>query len=257
MLLAIDVGNTNTVFAVFAEDGALKGEWRSTSDPKRTADEFAVWLKTLMAMKNISPEGIDGAIIASVVPAMVFNLKSLCRTYFGCDPLVVGDKGFDIGIEVLLPRPEEVGADRLVNGFAAAQKYGGPLIVIDFGTATTFDVIDEEGRYIGGAISPGINLSIEALHMAAAKLPRVAIVKPEKTIGVSTTEAMQSGIFWGYVGLIEGMVARIATEFGQPMKVIATGGLAPLFAEATDKIEFTDADLTMDGLLAIYRRNKQ
>jgi len=257
MLLAIDVGNTNTVFAVFAEDGSIKGEWRSTSDSNKTADEFSVWLTCLMEMKGMSPKDISGAIIASVVPAMVFNLKSLCRTYFDCEPMVVGEGGLDLGIEALLPRPEEVGADRLVNGYAAAQKYGGPIIIIDFGTATTFDVVDGEGRYIGGAISPGINLSIEALHMAAAKLPRVAISKPQNAIGTSTIEAMQSGIFWGYVGLIEGMVARIMKEHGERMKVIGTGGLASLFAEATDKIEITDADLTMNGLLAIYRRNSK
>lgn len=257
MLLAIDVGNTNTVFAVFADDGTLKGEWRSASDTKKTADELAVWLNSLMAMKKLSHKDIDAAIIASVVPAMVFNLKKLCQVYFGCEAMVVGDEGLDLGIEVVLPNPEEVGADRLVNGLAASQKYHGPLIIIDFGTATTFDVIDGDGRYLGGAMAPGINLSIEALHMAAAKLPRVAIKKPKKAIGTSTTEAMQSGIFWGYVGLIEGMVARIMKEYGERMKVIGTGGLAPLFAEATTRIETTDADLTMQGLLAIYQRNKK
>ena len=254
MLLAIDSGNTNIVFAVYDGD-QLRGEWRASTDAERTADELGVWLTQLLAIEGLSARDVDAAIIASVVPAMVFNLKTLCRRYFRCEPLVVGDEGVNLGIAVKLDRPEEVGADRLVNAVAAHHCYQGPMIVIDFGTATTFDVVDGEGNYCGGAIAPGINLSLEALHMAAAKLPRVAIGRPKQVIGKATVPAMQAGIFWGYVGLIEGLVKRIQEEFGRPMLVIATGGLAPLFLEATDAIHKLDPDLTLRGLRLIHRRN--
>ncbi|CAA7625841.1 type III pantothenate kinase [Magnetospirillum sp. UT-4] len=254
MLLAIDAGNTNIVFAVFDGD-EVKGEWRASTQTERTADELGVWLMQLLTTAGLGREHISAAIIASVVPAMVFSLKTLCRRYFGCEPIVVGDEGVQLGIAVLLDRPEEVGADRLVNAVAAHKFYTGPMIVIDFGTATTFDVIDAEGNYCGGAIAPGINLSLEALHMAAAKLPRVAIGRPKQVIGKATVPAMKSGIFWGYVGLIEGLVGRIEAEFGAPMTVIATGGLAPLFAEATPVIHHLDDDLTLRGLVEIQRRN--
>ncbi len=254
MLLAIDAGNTNIVFAVF--DGEqVRGEWRASTDTDRTADELGVWLMQLLTIEGLKREDIHAAIIASVVPAMVFSLKTLCRRYFGCDPLVVGGEGVNLGINILLDRPEEVGADRLVNAVAAHKCYPGPMIVIDFGTATTFDVIDAEGNYCGGAIAPGINLSLEALHMAAAKLPRVAIGRPRQVIGKATVPAMQSGIFWGYVGLIEGLVKRIQEEYGSEMLVVATGGLAPLFAESTRVIHKLDPDLTLRGLLEIHRRN--
>ena len=254
MLLAIDSGNTNIVFAVYDGD-TLRGEWRASTDSERTADELGVWLTQLLTIEGLNRLDITSAIIASVVPAMVFSLKTLCRRYFKCEPLVVGDEGVDLGLSILLDRPEEVGADRLVNAVAAHKYHKGPLIVIDFGTATTFDVVDAEGNYCGGAISPGINLSLEALHMAAAKLPRVAIGRPRQVIGRATVPAMQSGIFWGYVGLIEGLVKRIKEEFGSDMLVLATGGLAPLFAEATKVINALDADLTLRGLLEIHRRN--
>lgn len=254
MLAAIDSGNTNVVFAVF--DGATEmGEWRSSSNANRTADEYAVWLSHLMALEKLSFDQIDGAIIANVVPAASFALRALCRSYFNCEPLVVGDPGVELGIDVRVDRPDEVGADRLVNAVGAAERYTPPLIVVDFGTATTFDVVAEDGAYCGGAIAPGINLSLSALHAAAAKLPRIDVARPEKVIGTSTIPAMQSGIYWGYVALIEGLVARIRGEFGADMTVIATGGLAPLFAEATPVIQHLDRDLTMRGLLAIHRRN--
>ncbi|MGE5503781.1 MAG: type III pantothenate kinase [Actinomycetota bacterium] len=256
MLLAIDSGNTNIVFAVFDGD-QLRGEWRASTHTDRTADELGVWLTQLLTIEGLNRQDISSAIIASVVPAMVFGLKTLCRRYFACEPLVVGDEGVHLGISILLDRPEEVGADRLVNAVAAHGCYKGPMIVIDFGTATTFDVIDVDGNYCGGAIAPGINLSLEALHMAAAKLPRVAIGRPRQVIGKATVPAMQSGIFWGYVGLIEGLVHRIEEEFGAEMLVVATGGLAPLFAEATKVIHRLDADLTLRGLLEIHRRNKR
>ncbi|MEW5726513.1 MAG: type III pantothenate kinase [Pseudomonadota bacterium] len=254
MLLAIDSGNTNIVFAVF--DGEqVRGEWRASTDTERTADELGVWLMQLLTIEGLKRTDIDACIIASVVPAMVFNLKTLCRRYFACEPVVVGDEGVELGLEIRLDRPEEVGADRLVNAVAAHKFYNGPLIVIDFGTATTFDVVDSDGNYCGGAIAPGINLSLEALHMAAAKLPRVAIGRPRQVIGKATVPAMQSGIFWGYIGLIEGLVKRIEEEFGSRMLVVATGGLAPLFAESTPVIQQLDPDLTLRGLLEIHRRN--
>ncbi|MEK9754236.1 MAG: type III pantothenate kinase, partial [Rhodospirillaceae bacterium] len=244
MLLAIDSGNTNIVFAVFDADGEVRGEWRSSTDANRTADEFGIWLEHLMALASLKRADITDAIIATVVPATLFSLKTLCRKYFDCEPLVVGDPDVDLGIGVKVERPGEVGADRLVNSVAAHAKYGGPLIVVDFGTATTFDIIDGEGAYIGGVIAPGVNLSSEALHRAAAQLPRVAVERPEKVIGRSTVPAMQSGIFWGYVSLIEGLVGRIRKELGQDVDVIATGGLAPLFSASTDVIKLADDKLT-------------
>jgi type III pantothenate kinase len=255
MLLAIDSGNTNIVFSVF--DGEeVRGEWRASTTTNRTADELGVWLTQLMALEGLERKQVDAAIIATVVPAVLFNLKQLCRRYFKCDPLVVGEEGVRLGLNILLDRPEEVGADRLVNAVAAHGRYKGPLIVIDFGTATTFDVVDQEGNYCGGAIAPGVNLSLEALHMAAAKLPRVAIGRPRTVIGKATVPAMQSGIYWGYVGMIEGLVKRIEEEFGAKMTVVATGGLAPLFAESTPIIQHLDSDLTLRGLLEIWRRNR-
>lgn len=254
MLLAIDSGNTNIVFAVY--DGTrVRGEWRSSTTTDRTADEYGVWLTQLMTIEGLARTDITSAIIATVVPATLFSLKTLCRKYFNCEPLVVGEPGVELGLSVLLDRPEEVGADRLVNAVAAHKCYQGPLIVIDFGTATTFDVVDAQGNYCGGAIAPGPNLSLEALHLAAAKLPRVAIGRPRSVIGKATVPAMQSGVFWGYVGLIEGLVERIQAEFGARMTVVATGGLAPLFKDATKVIHHIDPDLTLRGLLEIQQRN--
>ena len=254
MLLAIDSGNTNVVFAVF-EDGEKRGEWRSSNDTNRTADEYGVWLTQLTAIEGLSRGDITEAIIANVVPAAAYDLLMLCRRYFDCEPLVIGEPGVDLGLDIKVDNPDEVGSDRLVNAVAAAERYGGPLIVVDFGTATTFDVVDADGAYIGGVIAPGINLSLEALHAAAAQLPRVAVKRPQRVVGKSTVPAMQSGIYWGYVALVEGLVERIADEFGSDMTVVATGGLAPLFAEATDAIRHLDVDLTLRGLNAIYRRN--
>lgn len=256
MLLTIDCGNTNIVFALFDGDN-VRGEWRTATHAERTADEFGVWLSQVMTMSGLDRSMVDGCIIASVVPALDFSLKSLCRRYFGKEPLIVGEEGVKLGIEINMERPEEVGADRLVNAVAAHAAYGGPLIIIDFGTATTFDVVDGEGTYCGGAIAPGPNLSMEALHMAAAKLPRVAIARPRQgqVIGKTTVAAMRSGVYWGYVGMIEGLVRRIKDEFGSEMTVVATGGLAPLFNEATSCINHLDSNLTLRGLLQIYRQN--
>jgi type III pantothenate kinase len=255
MILAIDSGNTNVVFAV--QDGAdVHSQWRASTIAERTADEYMVWLTQLMSLDDVTPGDIDGAIIASVVPQALFNQRSLCRRYFNTTPLVVGDPDVDLGIEVKVDRPNEVGADRLVNAVSAHATYGQASIIIDFGTATTFDVVDGDGSYIGGVISPGVNLSLEALHAAAAQLPRVAIARPAQVIGKSTVPAMTSGVYWGYVGLVEGIVARIREEVGTPMMVIATGGLATVFSNGTDVIDKLDPDLTIRGLYEIYRRNR-
>lgn len=254
MLLTIDAGNTNIVFAIF--DGhELGSEWRIATDQSRTADEYVVWLDHLMTREGLKPEDIEGAIISTVVPQALFNLRTLCRRYFDCNPLVVGEEGIELGIEIKVPSPLEVGADRLVNSVAAHSRYRGSLVVVDFGTATNFDVVDSDGSYIGGIIAPGINLSLEALHMAAAKLPRIAIARPTLVIGNDTVSAMQSGVFWGYLSLIEGLTERIAREHGETMTVIATGGLSPLFGDATDAIQHVDQDLTIRGLVEIYHRN--
>lgn len=254
MLLVIDAGNTNIVFAV--HDGhTVRAEWRAVTDNARTADEYAVMLIPLLQLQGISFADVESAIIATVVPAALFNLKTLCRRYFKCEPLVVGDHDVDLGIQVLTDRPAAVGADRLVNAVAAHASHKGALIVVDFGTATTFDIVAANGDYEGGVIAPGANLSAEALHKAAAMLPRVAVERTQAVIGKDTEPAMRSGLFWGYIGLIEGLVKRIKEEYGQPMTVIATGGLATLFFRQTPAIDFIDPDLTIRGLVLIHARN--
>ncbi len=251
MLLVIDQGNTNAVFAVYKGDDQ-RGKWRASTDAKRTADEYAVWLAQLMALRDLALADIEEAVIASVVPAATYNLVKLCRDYLETEPLVVGRPEVNLGIPV---RAQQVGADRLVNAVAAFERYGGPLIVIDFGTATTFDIIGEDGGYEGGVIAPAAEHSVDALYRMAAQLPRVAIEPPEQVIGRATVPAMKSGVYWGYVGLIEGLVARIKAEYGKPMKVVATGGLAPVYAQATEAIEITEPDLTLRGLILIQRAN--
>ena len=254
MLLAIDAGNTNVVFAV--HDGAeWRGRWRIATDPNRTSDEYAVWLLALMQHAGLRPADVQRCVIGTVVPVALYNLRRLCRDWFGNEPLVARSI-LDWGFEIKVDQPQEVGADRLLNALAAHHHYRGPLIVIDFGTATTFDVVDATGAYLGGVIAPGINLSIEALHRAAARLPRIGIGRPQAAIGRNTVSAMQSGIFWGYVGMIEGIVSRIRAEVELPrMKVIATGGLAPLLAEGTTLIERIDPDITLEGLRLLAERN--
>ncbi len=255
LLLAIDAGNTNVVFAVF--DGAeLVDQWRTSTNPRRTAEEYAVWLTQLMSLDGISPGAISAAVIATVVPQALFAVETLCRRFFRCVPLIVGD-GTDLGIEVHITRPAEVGADRLVNAVAAHERYQDWLIVVDFGTATTLDVVSPDGHYEGGVIAPGVNLSIDALERAAARLPRVSVERTDKVIGKGTVEAMQSGVYWGYVGLIEGLIGRIKTEVGKPMKVVATGGLAPLFNEAADCIDVVESDLILHGLRLVHDRNQR
>ncbi|MGD0866164.1 MAG: type III pantothenate kinase [Rhizomicrobium sp.] len=256
MLLAIDAGNTNIVFAV--HDGKdVRAEWRAVTETTRTADEYAVLLSPLLTLNGLSFDDLDSAIIATVVPAALFDLRLLCRRYLKCEPLVVGDPDLDLGIEIHIDRPEAVGADRLVNTVAAHERYKGALIVVDFGTATTFDIVSAKGDYEGGVIAPGANLSAEALHKGAAMLPRVAIQRTQSVIGKDTIPAMQSGLFWGYIGLIEGLVARIKDEYGEPMTVIGTGGLANLFHRQTTVIDHLDPDLTIRGLVLINARNAE
>lgn len=253
MLLAIDAGNTNIVFAVW--DGVTwRGQWRLATIGERTSDEYAAWLHQVMAWEGLSPADIDSAVIASVVPAALWHLRRLCSTRYRVEPLVA-TAALDWGFRIRTDNPNEVGADRLVNALAAGARFPRPLIVVDFGTATTFDVVDAAGDYIGGVIAPGINLSLEALHRAAAALPRVGVARPASVIGRSTVPAMQSGIFWGYVGLIEGIVQRAAAELGASPTVIATGGLAPLFADGTSVIAHIVPDLTLEGLVLLAERN--
>lgn len=254
MLLAIDAGNTNIVFSVY--DGTRsRGNWRISTNEERTSDEYAVWLIQLLELSQIRTIDISRAIVSSVVPLTNDPIQRLCRQHFGCEPQFVGDPGLELGIGADIERPEDVGADRLVTALAARELHAPPLIVIDFGTATTFDVVNAEGNFAGGVICPGVNLSMEALFTAAAKLPKVEVKPPKKVIGGGTIAAMQSGVYWGYIGMVEGLVDRIRKETGVPMTVVGTGGLASLFDNATDRIDFVYDDLVMRGLLAIDARN--
>ena len=253
MLLAIEQGNTNTTFALHDGETWI-AQWRTATEMARTADEYAVWLHQLLAMQKMEMSAVDDCVISSVVPQSIFNIKNLARRYLKVEPLVVGENA-ELGIDIRIDKPAEAGADRLVNAIGGFTAYGGPLILIDSGTATTFDVVGPDGGFEGGLIAPGINLSMQALHTAAARLPRVAIAKPAHVIGRGTVEAMQSGVFWGYVALIEGLVDRIRAEYGKPMRTVATGGVASLFEGATDKIDTFDPELTLRGLLEIVRRN--
>lgn len=258
MLLAIDVGNTNTVFAL--HDGVeFIAEWRCNTESVRTADQYFVWLNQLMQHKGVTPEIVDEVVISNVAPATLFNLRVLCDRYFSCRPLVVGKEECRLPVDVRVDNPEEVGADRLVNTVSAFQTYGPNLIIVDFGTATTFDVVGHDGAYVGGVIAPGVNLSLEALKNAAAHLPHVDIRQPQRVVGTNTVHCLQSGAFWGYIGLIEGISARISAEKEREMTVIATGGLSSLLARATTTIKHVDADLTMRGLVLIrdFNRSEQ
>lgn len=254
MLLVIDVGNTNTVFALH-NDTEWVSSWRSATDPSRTADDYAVWLGTLMRMEGLELSHIRGCIISSVVPQAKFNFRNLSRRYFDAEPVFVGDPETKLGVPIRIRRPEQVGADRLVAAIGAHQLYKGAKLVIDSGTATTIDVVGPDGGFEGGIISPGINLSMRAVHDAAAQLPRIAIQKPAAVIGQDTVSAMQSGVFWGYTELIDGLVHRVKKEYGAPMTVIATGGVASLFEGASETIDHYDQTLMEVGLLEVYRRN--
>ncbi len=254
MLLAVDCGNTNTVFALWDGDQMI-GHWRTSTEWQRTADQYYVWLSTLMNLQGIKAQ-ITDVIISSTVPRVVFNLRVLSDRYFKTRPLVVGKPECALPVDVRVDEGTTVGPDRLVNTVAGYHKYGGDLIVVDFGTATTFDVVAKDGAYVGGVIAPGVNLSLEALHHAAAALPHVDISKPQNVIGTNTVACMQSGVFWGYVGLVREICDRIKAESGVPMKVISTGGLAPLFQQTADLFDAYEDDLTMQGLRRIHEHNK-
>ena len=255
MLLAIDAGNTNLVFAL-VEDGAIRARWRIATDPRRTADQYAVWLHQLLELEGFTRADVSAVIIGTVVPRALHNLEVLAQKYFKVEPLVAGQGAAEWGIALDVADPKTVGADRVLNVIAAHALYEGDLIIIDFGTATTFDVVDFTGAYKGGVIAPGINLSLDALVAAAAKLPRIAIEAPESTtvIGRTTEEQMQIGIYWGYVAMIEGLVVRTKTEIGRPVRVIATGGLATLFDAHTEAFDAIEGDLTIQGLAMLYQR---
>lgn len=254
MLLAVDCGNTNTVFALWDGDQMI-GHWRTSTEWQRTADQYYVWLSTLINLQGIKAQ-ITDVIISSTVPRVVFNLRVLADRYFKTRPLVVGKPECALPVDVRVDEGTTVGPDRLVNTVAGYHKYGGDLIVVDFGTATTFDVVAVDGAYVGGVIAPGVNLSLEALHHAAAALPHVDISKPQNVIGTNTVACMQSGVFWGYVGLVREICDRIKAESGVPMKVISTGGLAPLFQQTADLFDAYEDDLTMQGLRRIHEHNK-
>jgi type III pantothenate kinase len=255
MLLAIDCGNTNTVFSIW--DGTrFIATWRCSTDHMRTADEYYVWLSTLMALNNVHAD-ITQTIISSTAPRVVFNLRVLTDRYYNCRPLVVGKPGCTLPVAPRVDLGTTVGPDRLVNTVSGFDRHGGDLIIVDFGTATTFDVVDEDGAYIGGVIAPGVNLSLQALSTAAAALPHVDVTRPATAIGKNTVACMQSGVYWGYIGLVEGICRQIRLEHPRPMKVIGTGGLAPLFQQGTEIFDAIEDDLTMHGLVLINELNKE
>ena len=255
MLLCIDCGNTNTVFSVWDGQDFI-ATWRTSTEHQRTADQYFVWLSTLMAHQKINVE-IDEVIISSTVPRVVFNLRVLADRYFNCRPLVVGKPECALPQQPRVDAGTTVGPDRLVNSAGAFSRHGGNLIVVDFGTATTFDVVADDGAYVGGVIAPGVNLSLEALHRAAAALPHVDISRPQAVIGTNTVACMQSGVFWGYVGLIKEICARIRDEYDAPMKIIGTGGLARLFEQVDNLFDVIEDDLTLHGLTVINDYNKE
>jgi type III pantothenate kinase len=255
MLLAVDVGNTNVVFAVFA-GREIRARWRIATDPRRTGDEYAVWLVQLMAIEGIERGDVTAVIVSTVVPKARHNLEVLAEKYFGVTALFAGEGAARWPIEIDVDDPSTLGSDRAVNAIAAHTQHGGDLIVVDFGTATTFDVVDFHGAYKGGIIAPGINLSLDALVSNTAKLPRIAIEKPrsDSVIGRNTEDQMLIGVFWGYVAMIEGLIARMRAEIGRPAKVVATGGLALLFDEHTRIFDHVDPDLTLEGLAILAER---
>ena len=257
MLLAIDAGNTNIVFALL-EDGVIRARWRIATDPRRTADQYAVWLHQLLELEGYSRSDVDAVIVGTVVPRALHNLEVLAAKYFGVEPLIAGQDEAAWDVELDVAEPRSVGADRVLNAIAAHVLHPGDLIVVDFGTATTFDAIDFSGAYKGGIIAPGINLSLDALVAAAAKLPRVAIEAPatQSVIGRTTEEQMHIGIYWGYVAMMEGLIARMKAEIGRPVTVVATGGLAVLFDEQTEIFDSIEPDLTIQGLALLWKRSQ-
>jgi len=255
MLLTIDVGNTNTVLGVF-EGESLRRHWRLTTRREQTADEYGILVRNLFASAGLEPDGIDAVALASVVPPLTPVLVELARQYLGKEPLVVGP-GVKTGMPILYEPPGDVGADRIVNGVAAFAAYGGPVVVVDFGTATTFDVVTRRGEYVGGVICPGVGISAEALFQRAARLPRVDVAHPGRVVGRTTVTSMQSGLFFGYAAMCEGILARIRAEIGEPVRVVATGGLAETLAAEIPSIEAVDPVLTLTGLRLIWERNRE
>ena len=253
MLLVIDVGNTNIVLGIF-KDQELVDHWRVSTDRLRTTDEYGVLIRHLFYLNGVNSEEIDAIIISSVVPPVMPTLERMCQRYFGLTPLVIGP-GVKTGMDIKYDNPREVGADRIVNAVAAYEKFGGPVIIIDFGTATTFCAVDKKGTYLGGAICPGIGISTDALVQRTAKLPRIEVVQAEKVICRNTVESMQAGVFYGFVGQVDGIVSRMRKELGCKAKVVATGGLAVIVAPATDAIDVVEPMLTLEGLKIIYDRN--
>ncbi|KAA0543741.1 type III pantothenate kinase [Bacillus sp. BGMRC 2118] len=255
MIFVLDVGNTNTVLGVYDQD-TLKYHWRIETSRNKTEDEYGMLIKSLLAHENISYSDITGIIISSVVPPIMFALERMCKKYFNLNPLVVGP-GIKTGLNIKYENPREVGADRIVNAVAGIAQYGSPLIIVDFGTATTYCYINEDKEYMGGAIAPGVSISTEALYSKAAKLPRIEIARTETIIGKNTVTAMQAGIVYGYVGQVEGIVRRMKEESGTNPKVIATGGLAALISNESNIIDIIDPFLTLKGLHLIYLRNQK
>jgi len=259
MLLAIDAGNTNVVCAL-VDNGAIRARWRIATDPRRTADEYAVWLSQLLTLEGLDRKNVTAVIIGTVVPRTLHNLRTLSLKYFGTEPVIAGQGAAAWGFPLDVEEPESLGADRALNCIAGHALHPGDLIIIDFGTATTFEVVDYRGAYKGGIIAPGINLSLDALVTAAAKLPRIAIEAPQgnlSVIGRNTVDQMHIGIYWGYVAMIEGLVARLKAEVGRPLKVIATGGLAVLFEKHTQVFDVIEPDLTIQGLAMLWERTRQ
>ncbi|MGY3717107.1 type III pantothenate kinase [Sutcliffiella cohnii] len=253
MIFVLDVGNTNTVLGVYERD-KLVHHWRIETSRNKTEDEYGMIIKNLLQHVGISFEDFNGIIISSVVPPIMFSLERMCNKYFGINPIVVGP-GIKTGLNIKYENPREVGADRIVNAVAAIREYGSPLIIVDFGTASTYCYINEKKQYMGGAIAPGIGISTEALYSRAAKLPRIEIARPEGIIGKTTVSAMQAGILYGYVGQVEGIVERMKQESKEKPKVIATGGLAELIAKESNVIDIVDPFLTLKGLYLIYTKN--
>ncbi|HEY0085292.1 MAG TPA: type III pantothenate kinase [Allosphingosinicella sp.] len=258
MLLAIDAGNTNIVFALL-EDGVIRARWRIATDARRTADQYAVWLYQLIELEGLPRDIVEAVIIGTVVPRALHNLEVLAQKYFKVEPLIAGAAPVEWGIELDVADPRTVGADRVLNAIAAHRIHEGDLIVVDFGTATTFDAVDYSGAYKGGIIAPGINLSLDALVTAAAKLPRIAIQAPDgnlSVIGRTTEDQMHIGIYWGYVAMMEGLVARMKAEIGRPVTVVSTGGLATLFDRHTEIFDAIEPDLTLQGLGLLWKRSQ-
>ena len=255
MIFVIDVGNTNTVIGVYEGD-TLRYHWRIETNRNKTDDEYGMIIKSLLEHEGLSFDQFDGIIISSVVPPIMFALEGMCKKYFGVKPLVVGP-GIKTGLDIKYENPREVGADRIVNAVAGIHEFGSPLIIVDFGTATTYCYINEDKQYMGGAIAPGINISTEALYSRASKLPRIEITRPDGIIGKNTVSAMQSGILYGYVGQVEGIVSRIKAQSKVEPLVIATGGLATLIANESTAIDIVEPFLTLKGLQLIYKRNRE